>query len=127
MLINPVITESDGEWAYDEGCLSIPGMSFEIVRPKQILVTGRDLDGNEIEFEADELWSRLIQHELDHLDGILMLERLDDDQRKAALKELTERNFANEAQQAQAEADFGVIARGTGSAPGASSSGLQLP
>lgn len=127
VLINPVITESDGEWVYDEGCLSIPGMSFEIVRPKQILVTGRDLDGNEIEFEADELWSRLIQHELDHLDGILMIERLDDDQRRAALKELTERNFANDAQRAQAEADFGVLGRGGGAGSGESPGGLQLP
>ena len=101
VLINPVITESDGEWAYEEGCLSIPGMSFEIVRPKQILVTGIDLDGNEVSFEADELWSRLIQHELDHLDGVLMVEHLDDDQRREALKELSARKLAAEAERAK--------------------------
>ncbi len=79
-LINPVITESDGEWVYDEGCLSVPGMSFEIVRPKQVHLTGIDLDGNEVSFEADELLARLFQHELDHLDGVLLLEHLNDDQ-----------------------------------------------
>lgn len=101
VLINPVITESDGEWVYEEGCLSVPGMSFEIVRPKQVLVTGIDLDGNDVSFEADELWARLIQHEIDHLNGVLLLEHLDDDQRKAALKELEARRVAVEAESAR--------------------------
>ena len=108
MLINPVVTESDGEWEYAEGCLSVPGMSFEIVRPKQILVTGIDLDGNEVSIEADELFSRLIQHEIDHLDGVLLLEHLDDDQRKAALKELAERRLAADAERAQRAAAGGL-------------------
>lgn len=85
-LVNPVISGSDGEWVYDEGCLSVPGYSFEIVRPKVVHLTGYDLDGNEVEFEADELLARLFQHELDHLDGVLLLERLDDDQRAEALR-----------------------------------------
>lgn len=88
VIINPTVTESDGEWVYEEGCLSIPGMSFEIVRPKQVLLTGRNLDGNEVQIEADELLARLFQHELDHLNGVLMLDHLDDDERKAALREL---------------------------------------
>lgn len=90
VLVNPVISESSGEWSYDEGCLSVPGLSWEIIRPKQIHLTGYDLDGNEVSFEADELLSRLFQHELDHLDGVLLLERLDDDQRKDALRTLRE-------------------------------------
>ena len=89
VLVNPVISETSGEWAYDEGCLSVPGLSWEIVRPKQIHLTGYDLDGNEVSFEADELLSRLFQHEMDHLDGVLLLARLDDEQRKDALRELT--------------------------------------
>jgi peptide deformylase len=101
VLINPTITESDGEWVFEEGCLSVPGMSFEIVRPKQILVSGIDLDGNEVTVEADELFSRLIQHEIDHLDGVLLLEHLDDDQRKAAVKELNVRRMAAEAERAE--------------------------
>ena len=88
MLVNPVITESRGEWAYHEGCLSVPGLHWEIVRPKEILLSGYDLDGNEVEIEADELMARLFQHELDHLDGVLLLEHLDDDQRKEAKKAL---------------------------------------
>lgn len=101
VLINPTVTESDGEWIFEEGCLSVPGMSFEIARPKTILVTGRDLDGNEVSFEADELFARLIQHEIDHLDGVLLLEHLDDEQRRSALKELRERRLAKEAQAAE--------------------------
>lgn len=95
VLINPVITESDGEWEFHEGCLSVPGMSFDIVRPKQVHVTGVDLDGNDVEFDADEFFARVIQHELDHLDGTLLLERLDDDQKKAAKRELRKRTMGD--------------------------------
>ncbi|MFV0316340.1 MAG: peptide deformylase [Microthrixaceae bacterium] len=90
VLLNPEITGSDGEWVHEEGCLSIPGQHFEVVRPKQIGVRGIDIDGNEVEFEADELLSRLIQHELDHLDGVLVLDHLDEDTRRAAKKRLRE-------------------------------------
>ena len=72
---------------YDEGCLSIPGLYVEIARPKEVLLHGWDLDGNEVSLEADELLARLFQHELDHLDGVLMFERMTADQRKEALKE----------------------------------------
>lgn len=87
-IVNPKIKESDGQWAYKEGCLSVPGYAWEIIRPKEILIQGMDLDGNSIELEADELFARLIQHEIDHLDGILLLERLDEDERKKALTEM---------------------------------------
>lgn len=89
-IINPVITESSGEWVYDEGCLSVPGLSWEIVRPKEVHLTGYDLDGNEISLEADELQARMFQHELDHLDGVLLLEHLDDVQRKEAKRAVRE-------------------------------------
>lgn len=91
-LVNPVISESRGEWTYEEGCLSVPGLYFPIVRPKEVHLTGFDLDGNEVSIEADELMARLFQHELDHLDGTLLLEHLDSDQRKAALRELRQRD-----------------------------------
>ena len=87
LVINPQIVESSGEWVYEEGCLSIPGLYVELVRPKEVLMRGLDLDGNEIEFEADELMGRLFQHELDHLNGVLMFDRMEPDQRKAALAE----------------------------------------
>lgn len=89
-MVNPEIVETDGEWLYDEGCLSVPGLSWEILRPKRIHLVGRDLDGEEVSVEADELESRLFQHELDHLDGVLLVERLDEDQRREARRALRE-------------------------------------
>jgi peptide deformylase len=87
-LLNASIDESDGEWAFEEGCLSVPGLSWEIIRPKSVLVRGIDMDGNDVEIEADEYAARVFQHELDHLDGVLLIERLDSDTRKQALRTL---------------------------------------
>ena len=87
VLINPVVVESSGEWVYEEGCLSIPGLYVEMVRPKEILLKGINIDGEEVSVEADELLSRLFQHELDHLNGVLMFERMTPDQRTEALAE----------------------------------------
>lgn len=94
VLINPEITESDGEWEYYEGCLSVPGMAFDIVRPKTVHITGVDLEGREVSVEADELLARLFQHELDHLDGVLLLDHLGEDQRKEAKKSLRKKVMA---------------------------------
>ena len=69
----------------------MPGLSWEIVRPNAVHLVGLDLDGNEISIEATEIEGRVFQHELDHLDGILLIERLDEDQRKEALKILRSR------------------------------------
>lgn len=93
VVINPRIVESEGEWAYEEGCLSVPGLSWEIVRPNAVHLVGLDLDGNEISIEAEEFEGRVFQHELDHLDGVLLVERLDEDQRKEALKILRRRTL----------------------------------
>jgi len=93
-VINPRIVESEGEWVFEEGCLSVPGLSWEIVRPNVVHLVGLDLDGNEISVEASELEGRVFQHELDHLDGILLVERLDAEQRKDALKILRGRSMA---------------------------------
>jgi len=93
VVVNPMIVESDGEWVYDEGCLSIPGLYVEMTRPKTVLMRGIDLNGNEVAIEADELEARLFQHELDHLNGVLMFDRMQPEQRKAAIaeyKKLTE-------------------------------------
>jgi peptide deformylase len=86
IILNPTIAESSGEWVYDEGCLSIPGIYVEMLRPKKVLVRGINIDGNQVEFEADELLARLFQHEVDHLNGVLMFERMTADQRKEAVK-----------------------------------------
>ncbi len=87
VVFNPEIVESDGEWVYEEGCLSIPGLYVEIVRPKTVLLRGVDIDGNTVEWEADEVQARMFQHELDHLHGVLMFERMTPEQRKEAMAE----------------------------------------
>ena len=87
VVINPEIVESSGEWLYDEGCLSIPGLYVEMLRPNEVLMRGLDLDGNAVEIEANELMGRLFQHEVDHLQGVLMFDRMTADQRKEALAE----------------------------------------
>lgn len=116
-VVNPVIEETDGEWTFEEGCLSVPGLAWEIVRPKLVHLVGRDLDGNEVSVEADELIARCFQHELDHLDGILLLERLDDDTRKQALKTIREGGIGTAP----------LESRPAGSTRGSSGGGFSLP
>jgi peptide deformylase len=96
-VVNPRIVESRGEWEYEEGCLSVPDLHWPIVRPKEVHLVGLDLEGNELSIEGDELLGRVLQHEVDHLDGILLLERLDKDQRKQAMRVLRARAFAESA------------------------------
>ncbi|MBK5223388.1 MAG: peptide deformylase [Acidimicrobiia bacterium] len=109
IIINPVIDEFDGEWTFEEGCLSVPNLSWEIVRPKEVHLTGFDLDGNEVSLEADEYLARVFQHELDHLDGILLIERLDEDDRKVALRTLRERTMAADAAAQASASRFGGL------------------
>jgi peptide deformylase len=90
-IVNPTIVETRGEWEYEEGCLSIPGLYFPIVRPKEVHLTGWDIDGHEVSIEADDLEARCFLHELDHLDGQLLLTKLDKSQRKEAMRELRRR------------------------------------
>ena len=93
VVVNPKILETDGEWTYEEGCLSVPGLSWEITRANSVHLVGFDLDGNEIDVQTDEYEGRIFQHEMDHLDGVLLLERLDADQRREAKKILRQRNL----------------------------------
>lgn len=90
-VINPTLIKVGGEWTYDEGCLSVPGLYFTIVRPRDVVLTGWDLDGNELSIEASRLEGRMFQHEFDHLEGTLLLEYLQPAQRKAALRLVRER------------------------------------
>lgn len=75
-LINPVIAEKEGQVRSDEGCLSIPGYRDIVDRSAKVLVKGLDISGKEIEVEADGLLSRCLQHEIDHLDGVLFVDHL---------------------------------------------------
>lgn len=76
VLINPQILSTEGEIISEEGCLSLPGFITRLKRNERIFVKGLDRNGKEIELEADELLSRAIQHEIDHLDGILLIDRI---------------------------------------------------
>jgi peptide deformylase len=74
--INPVIVAAHGESNEEEGCLSIPGIRERVRRPERIVAEALDLDGRRYTIEAGDLLSRAFQHELDHLDGVLFVDRL---------------------------------------------------
>ncbi len=88
-LANPVIEWASEETeAADEGCLSLPGVHLEVTRPARVRVSAQDPAGEPVEIEAEGLEARVIQHEVDHLDGILILDRVSKEQRKQAMREL---------------------------------------
>ena len=89
-LINPEVVEATGEWEFDEGCLSVPERFWPIGRPNYVRVVGVDAGGEPLSVEGDELMGRMLQHEVDHLGGTLLLERLGVDEKKQALRELRE-------------------------------------
>lgn len=89
-LINPVIVETSGELEFEEGCLSLPGRYWPIVRPEFVRVRSLDLDGNEVEYAGDGLLGRVLLHEIGHLDTELLIDHLPRRIRKNALKELRE-------------------------------------
>lgn len=90
VVINPTIMETSDEWEYDEGCLSVPGLYFPITRPKRVTLTGLDLEGAEFTREGEDLLGRVFLHETDHLDGFLLLDRLEPDLRREAMRVLRE-------------------------------------
>ncbi len=93
VVINPVLSQFEGEWDYDEGCLSVPGLYWEIQRPKRVHLEAYNLEQEKISIDADELLARVFQHETDHLDGILLIDRLDPKRRKQAMKSLREQSL----------------------------------
>ena len=91
-LVNPVLEWASEETeAEEEGCLSIPGIWIEVARPALIRMTGLDERGEPVELEAEMPEARVLQHELDHLDGVLTLDRTSKEQRREALRELRRR------------------------------------
>ena len=88
-LVNPEITWfSDEQDSFDEGCLSIGEIVVPVTRPVGIRLTAQDLEGQQVAMEIDGFGARVIQHEVDHLDGILILDRTGPDERKEALRQL---------------------------------------
>ncbi len=90
-LVNPVIGPvSEAELDGDEGCLSIPGLAFPLKRHERVVAAGQNMHGDPVVIEGSALLARCIEHEVDHLDGILFVDRLDRDTRKAAMKAIRE-------------------------------------
>lgn len=82
VLVNPKLLEQTGKEASEEGCLSIPDLRADVNRAVTVRVSAQNLDGEALEFEADGLLARAIQHEVDHLDGVLFIDRLNSVRRK---------------------------------------------
>ena len=85
-VVNPTIAETSESWEYEEGCLSVPGMYFPIARPRCVTLTGFDLDGQAFTRQGEDLLGRIFLHETDHLDGLLLLDRLETELRKDAMR-----------------------------------------
>jgi len=75
-LVNPEIKEAGGTTKYEEGCLSVPGVTADVVRSERVTVAGLDGEGNPVEINAEGLFAIALQHEIDHLDGVLFIDRL---------------------------------------------------
>ena len=88
-VVNPeIVTRSDEKAVADEGCLSLQNVHVPVERNLAITLEGLDLEGRPLHLELDELPARVVQHELDHLDGVLIIERTDDESRRDALATL---------------------------------------
>ena len=95
VIVNPVIEKAAQPTEKElEGCLSIPGIQVEVERPAAVTVSAQDASGAPVRLEASGLLARVLQHEVDHLDGVLILDRTDRQSRKDAMREMRERLLA---------------------------------
>ncbi|HEY3201616.1 MAG TPA: peptide deformylase, partial [Actinomycetes bacterium] len=88
--VNPTVVRASGEQLDEEGCLSVPGLQYPTPRAADVVVSGYDMNGEPITVEATGLLARCLQHETDHLDGTIYLDRLDRDVRRQALRAIRE-------------------------------------
>lgn len=94
-MANPIIVDQSEETQLaEEGCLSVPGVTVNVPRRSRIVVHGQDLRGEPLVLVADNLLARILQHEIDHLDGILILDRTSPEERRRALRERTAAKLA---------------------------------
>lgn len=98
VFVNPEILSMEGEQTEDEGCLSLPGLFGSVTRAMRVRVRARDPKGQPFELEAEGFTARIIQHEYDHLDGVVFLDRMDVFSREAALREWEQQRAALEAE-----------------------------
>lgn len=113
VFINPVISAPKGSDEFEEGCLSIVGVNAMVTRPEQVHVEAYDLEGNEISATVNGMLAKAIQHESDHLDGVLFVDRISDSAKTAILGELQdfELIFDNERSTGNIPDDAAIIAR----------------
>ncbi len=98
-LINPVLKLSEETQDGQEGCLSIPGLAFDCVRAEHVIAHGFNMHGEPVVIEGSDLMARCLQHETDHLDGIVFIDRLDEQTRKEAMKAIRETEWFGQAPQ----------------------------
>jgi peptide deformylase len=96
-LVNPTLDLSEEEQEGEEGCLSFPSLSYPTKRSMRVVAKGWNIYGEPISVEGSELLARAIQHETDHLDGIVFIDRLDEQTRKLAMKDIRESEWFSEA------------------------------
>ncbi len=94
VLVNPAISGLEGEEVMDEGCLSVRGPYAETKRATSLHVVAQDLRGDPVEFDAEGFLARIMQHETDHLHGMLFIDRLDDEGRREVMRQLTEQEVS---------------------------------
>lgn len=93
-LVNPQLDLSAEQQDGPEGCLSLPGLEFDCLRAQDVVATGQNMYGDPVTLQGSDLLSRCIQHETDHLDGVLFIDRLDPRTRKAAMKAIREAEWS---------------------------------
>ena len=92
-LVNPVLDLSDEQQDGEEGCLSVPNLTFECKRARSVVAKGMNMHGEPVTLEGSDLLARCVQHETDHLDGIVFIDRLDAQTRKEAMKAIRESDW----------------------------------
>jgi len=101
-IVNPVIAEQGGEITAEEGCLSLPGIFAPVTRAEWVRLEGQDLDGKPVSIRARGLTARVFQHEMDHLDGVLFIDRLDPMTRDRIKRRIKKEGFPVESHKALA-------------------------
>jgi peptide deformylase len=97
VLVNPVISESGGTVTAEEGCLSLPGVFAQVTRAQWVKLDAQDLEGEPVSIAARGLRARVFQHEVDHLDGVLFIDRLDPVTRDRIKRRIKKEGFAQDA------------------------------
>jgi peptide deformylase len=110
-IANAMVADGSALCVYEEGCMSIPGFYFPVTRAESVLIKGQAIDGRDVEYELDGLAARLAQHEIDHLDGLTLFDRIPAESRGEAWELLREVDAAREARDDRHAALFGSRAR----------------